>query len=134
MDADITPRRDRNLSHVGNEAPERFMHGDPAPVPFGSGLPQPAFSAASSSARLCRGCLVSMDPAKLERILARRVGQLVEEALDHERRVRVAHRPRSQITGTPAGAICQSHGEVGDLIRQVGGPLDGRLVDAMLES
>ena len=71
------------------------------PVPFGSlRLPQPDFSATSFSTPLMRAALKPSPPAlgrracacvgqqvepELHRILARRVRQLVDERLEHER-------------------------------------------------
>ena len=71
---DASVRADRDLGHLRDIGAERLVHGDAARRgPRGSGVPQPAFSAASSSTALWRGCFVEQRAAERDRVLARRV-------------------------------------------------------------
>ena len=60
MHLDLAVFGNGNFGDVRDKAAERFMHGDAAaPALRAAVLPQPPFSATSSSTRLCRGCLSS---------------------------------------------------------------------------
>ena len=84
----------RNLG-AATASPER--QAMPRPRPFGKGLPQPAFSAASSntapnSRRLGRRVRQQIH-SKLKRVATAGVGQLIDEAFLGKRRVGRRHRP-----------------------------------------
>ena len=104
----------------------------PRPCPSGSGLPQPALSAASSRTPLWRGCLPSSARRNSRRVLARRVRQLVDKALDDERGVRMSDRAPPQGGDAVRGSL-PVHQQIGNVVGQLGGPFDGGVVDAIFD-
>ena len=126
--------RQRDLGHLGDVACSNdswtAMPRTPGPAP--AAVPQPAFSAASSSTPQVARLVLEQAAAELDRVLAGRMRQLVDEHLGRRRRCGSS---RPSATTAPARRRRSSPGRPAcSGSRRAGcGPLDRGRVDAVLD-
>ena len=123
---------DRDLRHFSHQTPKRFMHRQAASVPLRECCPPSGLVSGELKDSGVAGVLTQQRPAKCQGVFARRVRQFIDKALDHERRMRMAHGPPPQ-GGDAVGSPLPVHQQIGNIVGQLGGPFDGGVVHAIFD-
>ena len=122
----------RNLRHVGHDAAERLVHGEPPRLPRGRRGAPAGLLRRQLQHRAHPRRLLQQRPPEFQRVPLGRVRQLVHERLHGERGVRMPHRAPPEHRHPRIGGV-EIDAMIGDRrhIGGVRGPLHRRGIDAV---
>ena len=122
---------DRDLGDLGDVGLECLVNGDPPTASCREWRAPTRLARREVQHREVARRLAEQVAAVLVRVLLRRLGQLVDEALHHERVERVVHRA-PEPDGDPGVGQDVVHVDVGDRIRHTDAALDGFPIEPVL--